>query len=172
MRSPEISVAEAKQDKLFYVVSNLAIINIAEATCLLLKRGPNEKVLPNKWCFAGGKLEHQDVKKLLEETGRQPIDGIENILGLLGEREAREESGLDIDSATAQIITNKVFVRPDGVPVFMATLAAAYTGGTVKLEDQAFSDYAWAHRDELDSYDCIDSVREEAVLAFDALGIA
>lgn len=162
MSNSGISVTEAKTDKLFYVVANIIIVNSVEATCLLLKRSKTEKVHPGKWAFPGGKLEHVDVAKLLEETGTAPIDGIDNILGKLAVREAEEECGLTVDGENGTIIKNKVFVRPDGVPVFMATLTAEYAGGSVVLEDGAFSNYAWVNQHQLADYDCIDGVRKEA----------
>jgi len=162
MTNSEISVNEAKQDKLFYVVSNTVIINSTDKTCLLLKRSETEKVLPGKWAFPGGKLEHLDVTRLLEEENKSPIDGIDNILGKLAVRETYEECGLKVDTESGTIIKNKVFIRPDGVPVFMATLVAEYIGGAVVLEDGAFTDYAWVSEDEIDDYDCIDGVAQEA----------
>ncbi len=162
MNTQEISVTEAKQDKLFYVVANIIIVNSLDKTCLLLKRSETEKVLPGKWAFPGGKLEHIDVKKMLEESGNKPIDGIDNILGKLAVREGKEECGLDVDGESTEIIKNKVFVRPDGVPVFMTTLAAPYAGGAVVLEAAAFSDHAWVSDGELETYETVGGVQAEA----------
>lgn len=159
-----ISVSEAKQDKLFYVVANIIIIDASKQACLLLKRGETEKVLPGKWAFPGGKLEHSDVGKLIEDIDAEPIEGVDNILGKLAVREAKEECGLTV-SEDGRIIRNKVFVRPDGVPVFMVTLASGYMGGEVEIEDGAIADYAWVKREELEDYDCIEGVLEEALTA-------
>jgi len=169
MPEPHISADEAKQDKLFYVVANIIVINTDDETCLMLKRSESEKVLPGKYAFPGGKLEHSDVAKLLNDTGNEPLQGIDNILGKLAQRECEEECGLDVIEESTQLIKNKVFVRPDGVPVFMVTLAAKYRGGIVVLEDDAFTDFAWAKRDELDDYDAIPGINEEAAKAFDQL---
>lgn len=168
MSTFEVSTSEAKQDKLFYVVANVIIIDSAKKACLLLKRGDNEKVHRGKWAFPGGKLEHNDVKQLIIETGVEPIDGIDNILGKLAVREAKEECGLEVQE-DGYVIKNKVFIRPDGVPVFMATLASEYTGGDVIIEDGAITDHAWVNKQQLDNYDCIEGVREEAVLALNRL---
>jgi 8-oxo-dGTP pyrophosphatase MutT (NUDIX family) len=162
----KISTDEAKQDKLFYVVANIIIVNPADQTVLLLKRSLTEKVLPGKWSFPGGKLEHADVAKLLEETGNEPISGIDNILGLLAEREAKEECGLTVEAKDGTVILNKVFVRHDGIPVFMAVLAAEYRGGAVVLEEGSFTDFAWVTEAELGDYDCIDDMNVEAMQAF------
>lgn len=159
-----ISTSEAKQDKLFYVVANVIIVDPAKQACLLLKRGDDEKVLPGKWAFPGGKLEQDDVEQLIIDAGVAPIEGIDNILGKLAQREAKEECGLDVQE-NGRIIKNKVFIRPDGVPVFMVTMVSEYSGGEVVIEDGAIADYAWVNREDLVNYDCIDGIREEAVLA-------
>ena len=164
MSTFEISITEAKKDKLFYVVANIIIVDTTRRACLLLKRGYDEKVLPGKWGHAGGKLEHADVKKLILETGVKPIEGIDNILGKLAMREAKEECGLDVQAQT-DVIKNKVFVRPDGIPVFMTTLVSEYNGGEVVIEDGAIADYAWVTEDQLGDYDCIEGIREEVSLA-------
>ncbi|HEY4963175.1 MAG TPA: NUDIX domain-containing protein [Candidatus Saccharimonadales bacterium] len=120
-----ISIDAAKVDKLFYVVANVIILNTKNATCLLLKRSEREKVHPGKWAFPGGKLEHGDVESLLAESGKAPIDGIDNIMGKLAMREAKEECGLDVDCDSSNVVSNKLFVRPDGIPVFMAVLTTS-----------------------------------------------
>lgn len=167
MPNPNISITEAKQDKLFYVVASLIIVNTADHTCLLLKRAETEKVLGGKWSFPGGKLEHKDVRDLLTISGNEPIEGVENILGRLAMREGKEECGLDVSVDDTAIIKNKVFVRPDGVPVFMTALATTYQGGTVTLEAGAFSEYVWATNDELGKYDCIPGIQAEARTALE-----
>lgn len=164
MSTFQISTTEAKQDKLFYVVANVIIIDRSRGVCLLLKRGDNEKVLPGKWGHAGGKLEHDDVKKLILASGGEPIEGVDNILGKLAQREAKEECGLDVREES-EVIKNKVFVRPDGIPVFMATVVSEYSGGEVIIEEGAIADYAWVALDELANYDCIKGVPEEVRLA-------
>ena len=166
----KISTDEAKQDKLFYVVANIIIIDISRRVCLLLKRGNQEKVFPGKWGHAGGKLEHTDVRKLIVELGVQPIEGIDNILGKLAVREAKEECGLDVQEQS-QILNNKVFIRPDGIPVVLVTMVCEYRGGEVVTEEGAITDHAWVTAEMLDAYDCIQGVKEEVVLAFSTFGI-
>ncbi len=53
----EISLKEAKQDKLFYFVANIIIYRDSDSRCLILKRHLREKVHPNKYAVPGGKLE-------------------------------------------------------------------------------------------------------------------
>jgi hypothetical protein len=53
------------------------------------------------------------------------------------------------------------FIRPDEVPVVLVKLAGVYDGGEVKLEEDAFTDFAWVNADEVKKYDCIDGVQTE-----------
>ena len=168
MSDAQISVAEAKDDKLFYVVASIIIINPTDKTCLLLKRSGNEKVHPAKWGFPGGKLEHQDIL----EWSKGNADTLIRLLfdhaladGQGDPAEAKEECGLDVDAASTRIVANKVFVRPDGVPVFLTILATNYRGGTVTLEEDAFTDSAWVTLDKFADYDCIPGLAAEAKLA-------
>jgi 8-oxo-dGTP pyrophosphatase MutT (NUDIX family) len=169
MMNSHISTTEAKQDKLFYIVANIAIVNTADATVLILKRSASEKVHPGKWAFPGGKLEHADVARLLEETGAEPIDGIDNIMGLLAMREAKEECGLTVDASSARILSDKVFVRPDGIPVFMTIMATGYSGGEVVLEEGAFSEYTWVSMADLSDYDLITGLARDIEAALAAM---
>lgn len=161
MSNPSISVDQAKKDKLFYVVANMAIVDVANAKVLILQRSETEKVHPGKWALPGGKLEHNDVASLLAENSNAPIDGVDNILGHLAKREAMEECGLSVDVESAKVMSDKVFVRPDNVPVFMTVLSAAYVGGEVKLEEGSFSDYAWVSLDDVATYDLIDGLAHD-----------
>lgn len=161
MLDASISVDQAKKDKLFYVVANMAIVDVANAKVLILQRSETEKVHPGKWALPGGKLEHSDVVSLLAENGNAPIDGVDNILGQLAKRESMEECGLAVSAESAKVLSDKVFVRPDNVPVFMTVLAATYAGGDVKLEEGAFSDYAWVSLEDVASYDLIDGLARD-----------
>lgn len=164
-----ISNDAAKQDKLFYIVSNVAIVNTKNSSVLILKRSKNEIVHPGKWALPGGKLEHQDVAKLLKESGNDPLYGIDDIMGLLAAREAKEECGLTINPKQTKIVSNKVFIRPDKVPVFMTIMSAKYSGRGVKIEEGAFSDYAWVNLKQIKQYDIIDGLEKDIKNAINSL---
>jgi len=168
MSRPKISVAEAKQDKLSYVVANFVVVNPEDKTVLLLQRSKEEKVHPGKWAFPGGKLEHGNIADMIEEEGVDPIDGVENVLEKLAMKETLEESGLSVVAREGVILRDKVFIRPDGVPVFMVTLMANYQGGEIKLEKGIIAS-AWPTDEQLDDYDCIPGVPEEARKALNLL---
>ena len=57
MPAKEISLKDAKQDKLFYVVANVVICRESDGRCLILKRSARERVHPGKYAVPGGKLE-------------------------------------------------------------------------------------------------------------------
>ncbi len=163
-----ISVENAKPEKLFLVVSNFAVVDSARRAVLLIKRGDHEKVHPGKWAFPGGKLEHSNVAEMIKEEGVDPLVGVEGILGKLATRETQEEAGLTVDKNDGRVIKDKLFVRPDGVPVFMTTMAVRYAGGEIALEE-GITEYAWATAPELADYDCIEGIVEEAHLALEVI---
>jgi len=57
MKAENISLDNAKQNKLFYIVANVVIYRESDQRCLILKRSETEKVHPSKYCVPGGKLE-------------------------------------------------------------------------------------------------------------------
>jgi hypothetical protein len=61
-----------------------------------------------------------------------------------------------------------MFIIPNVVPVFMITLATTYSGNdNVKMEESAFSDYAWVNNTNLDIYECICGIKDEARTSLD-----
>ncbi|MEM6998140.1 MAG: NUDIX hydrolase [Patescibacteria group bacterium] len=162
-----ISVTEAKKDKLFYVVANLVIVDVGKQKVLLLKRSMREKAFPGKWAFAGGKLEHKDIQQRIEELGVEPLEGVNNVLGELAQREAKEECGLEVSSDGSKILKNKVFIRPDNVPVMMVSIYGEYVSGEVVLEEDSFDDYAWVDAGDIDDYDRIDGSEQEILSALE-----
>ena len=155
-----ISLQDAKERYLWYVVANSAIIDIENNTCLLMRRGAKEKEAAGKWAFPGGKFEHEMLAT--RENLRLP-----NALQILAAKEASEEVGLVIDIESSEVIANSAFVRADGIPVLCATIAALFTGGKIVLEEDSVDDYVWASEDDLigNRYDCVGSVATEALKA-------
>ncbi len=160
MSAGHISTERAKQDKLFYFVANVVIVREEDGKALILKRSEDEKVHPGKWCVPGGKLEWDDLD--LERPTRRNgdvldfQDAIEELLA----REAKEEAGVDI-GRRLEYVNSVAFVRPDGIPVVLVKFTARYAGGTVRIEEGAFTDHAWVDADEVTTYDCIQGIPEE-----------
>ncbi len=153
------SIAEAKPNKLFYVVSNVVLVNTVDQTCLLLQRGEHEKEAAGKWGFPGGKGEHDMIM-----SGR-----VGDFFGIVALEECTQESGLTFDPAATQVVANGAFIRKDGIPVVWVTLAAPYEGGEVILED-GMSNYGWFTEESLPAAEeCVGTVHNEAILALNAL---
>jgi NADH pyrophosphatase NudC (nudix superfamily) len=108
----------------------------------------------------GGKLEW----KQLDINDPTRINGdvldFENAVGNLLARETKEEAGIEIGN-DLKYINNVAFVRPDETPVILIKFAAKYKNGNVKLEEGAFTDYAWVNADEVKKYDCIKGISDE-----------
>jgi 8-oxo-dGTP pyrophosphatase MutT (NUDIX family) len=158
-----ISTEEAKQDKLFYVVPNVIPVR-EDGRCLILKRDEREKVHPGKWATIGGKMEHADF----DVTKPDSVDGDvlvfkEPTFKLLV-REALEEAGVTIVKPIIEIPdTEKLIIRPDGIPVRLATYAVRYGSGEVVLEEGGFTDFAWVNEEEIAEYDCIEGVPQVVI---------
>jgi len=156
----KISVEGAKPDKLFYVVANAVVYRESDGRCLILKRDKREKVHPGRWANIGGKLEHGDFDLTNPSSVYDGVPAFEDVLSDLIEREVKEEAGVSI-KLPAKYMHNKVFIRPDGIPVLLLIYAAVYKSGEVKPEAGAFTDSAWVNEKEVDDYDCIKGVADE-----------
>ncbi|MFH1650056.1 MAG: NUDIX domain-containing protein [Candidatus Woesearchaeota archaeon] len=167
MPASRISIEHAKKDKLFYFVANVVIYR-EDGKCLILRRSETEKVHPGKYALPGGKLEWKDLN--IENPARRDgevlafDDAVEELLV----REAKEESGVDIDKHL-KYVSNVVFVRPDGIPVVMVLFAAKYLGCEVVLEEGCFTDYAWVDAEEVKKQDCISGVPEQVKMAIELM---
>lgn len=161
MPATQISLQNAKQDKLFYAVANVVIYREEDRRCLILKRSSTEKVHPGKFAVPGGKLEWKDLD--IEHPTRMNGDVIdfENAVEELLARESKEEAGVEIQKNDFTYLNSVAFVRPDGIPVLLVKFAAKFAKGEVVLEKGAFEDYAWVNECEVENYDCIEGIKEE-----------
>ncbi len=164
MKAEKISLDNAKSINLFYFVANVIIYRESDGRCLILKRGENEKVHPGKYCVPGGKLDWSDLDINNPTRMNGDVYDFEGALEGLLQREAREECGLEI-ADNPLYINSVAYIRPDGVPVMMQKFAAKYSSGELKLEDGAFTDYAWVNEEEIKDYDCIEGIAEEVASA-------
>jgi 8-oxo-dGTP pyrophosphatase MutT (NUDIX family) len=153
-----ISLAQAKTDKLFYVVANVVVFRKSDSRCLLLKRSSTEKVHPNKYAVPGGKLEWGDLAHPTRVNG--DVFDFEDAIEDLLLRETKEEAGIVIEPKL-HYINSVAFIRPDGIPVILLKFAAQYVSGEVKLEEGSFTDFAWVNEQEVDTYVCIDGIQME-----------
>jgi 8-oxo-dGTP pyrophosphatase MutT (NUDIX family) len=164
MKATKISIDNAKKDKLFYFLANAIIYREADERCLILKRSATEKVHPNKYCVPGGKLEWNDFDINNPTRMNGDVYDYEEALENLLKREVLEESGIEIHDKFYYI--NSVgYIRPDEMPVMMQKFTVKYKSGEVKIEEGAFTDYAWINKEEILSFDCIDGIKEEVIKA-------
>lgn len=166
MPAEKISLTNAKENKLFYFVANVVVYRATDGKCLILKRAETEKVHPGKYCVPGGKLEWEqlDLTKPTRMNGEvfDFQDAAEELLA----REAQEEAGITI-SKNLKYINSVAFVRPDEIPVILIKFAAEYMNGEVKIEDGAFTDFAWVDAEEIKDYQCIEGITEEIAQAIE-----
>ena len=160
MHADKISLERAKQDKLFYVVANAVVYRSNDGRCLLLRRSEREKVHPGKYCTPGGKLEWSQFDLAHPTRMNGEVIDFENAIEDLLAREVREEAGIEIGKEL-RYINSVAFVRPDGIPVVLVKFAAPYASGEVRLEAEAFTDFAWVNADEARSLDCVKGIPEE-----------
>ncbi len=156
----KISLDKAKSDKLFYFVANVVVYRESDGRCLILKRHEREVVHPGKYAVPGGKLEWKDLAFDRADGKNESVVYFENMIEKLLKREVMEEAGIEIEESL-HYIGSMVFVRPDEVPVTLMRFAAKYVQGDVKLEENAFTDFAWVNETEARNYDCIDNVIDE-----------
>lgn len=160
MKARNISISEAKTEKLFYFVANVVIYREKDKRCLILKRDKREKVHPNLYVVPGGKMEWKDLNLKHPTRMNGDVFDFEDAISDLLQRESLEEAGVKIRSKL-KYINNVAFVRPDGIPVIMIKFAARYKSGKVVLEKGGFTDFAWVNAREVKKYKCIKGVQEE-----------
>ena len=160
MPASEISIENAKRDKLFYFVANVVVFRESDGRCLLLKRSEREKVHPGKYATPGGKLEWKDMDLAHPTRMNGEVIDFENAVEALVARETREEAGIEIENKL-YYINSVAFVRPDGIPVILVKFAARYKSGNVVPNPHDFDDFAWVNEQEIENFDYIKGIDEE-----------
>src|SRR3989344_2293455 len=112
MTATKISLDNAKQNKLFYFVANVVIYRESDGRCLIMKRDEREIAHPGKYAVAGGKLEWSDLPFDKPTRVHSEVMDYENKVEDLLVREAREESGVEIEPKL-KYINSVAFIRPD-----------------------------------------------------------
>lgn len=160
MPAERISITEAKENKLFYVVASAQIYRQMDGRCLIMKRDEREKVHPGRWGVIGGKLEWGDLDLRRPSRLNGDVLDFEGAIEQLLVREAREEAQVQI-GGPFHYLSSMVFVRPDGIPVVFTKFAGRYLSGEVVPEAGGFTEAAWVNGDEVGDYACIDGIDEE-----------
>jgi 8-oxo-dGTP pyrophosphatase MutT (NUDIX family) len=154
MVATEISLENAKQDKLFYFVANVVVYRDSDGKCLILKRDEREKVHPGKYGVMGGKLEWGDMDLANPTRINGDVLDYEDAVEKLLIREVKEEAGINVHPEF-KYLDSMSFVRPDGVPVVFLRFGARYASGEVVLEEGGFTEHAWVDAEEVKNYPCI-----------------
>lgn len=153
-----ISIGKAKKSKLFYFVATGVIYRENDGRCLILKRSQEEITHPGLWTIVGGKLEWEDFKEEKITRWNHDIPNWENLIEELLFREAKEESGLEVEDP--RYLSSVGFIRPDGVPVVCPKFALKYKSGEVKIAHE-FDDFAWVNSKEIKGYEIIKGIDNE-----------
>ena len=136
----------------YFVVTGIVI---KDGKFLITKRSPNEKNYPSVWTVPGGKVEMKDYVSRKPDTNSGTWYNVfEDVL----KREVLEETGLKIKNI--KYIANLAYMRSDGIPTLMVSLAADNDSGEVKLSPDMV-EHAWATLEEAKNYDLIDGIYEE-----------
>ena len=160
MPAQKISLQNAKEDKLFYVVANVIVYRESDGRCLILQRSHEEKVHPGKYCVPGGKFEWKDLDINNPTRKNGDVLDYENAVERVLAKEVMEEAGIKIDKDLIYI-NSVAYIRPDEVPTTLVKFAAKYRGGEVRPEKGAFIGYVWVNGEEIKNYDCLLGIPEE-----------
>ncbi len=119
---------------------------------LICKRSPNELLFPNKWCVPGGKIEKGDFINTPKGTSSHWNDIFEGTL----RKEIYEETQLKIKNIG--YVSNLAFIRPNGFSTIIVSLHAEYESGSVNLNKEELTEFAWVTLQEAKDYDLIENI--------------
>jgi len=129
-------------------------IVVRDGKFLITKRASHEPAFPGKWTIPGGKFEADDYLQREKDTEALWY----NIFNDSLRREIREEVNLEIKKIS--YLTDRVYVRSDGIPTVIISLFAEYHDGDVEL-CKDLDEHAWVTLEEARDYDFIDGIYEE-----------
>jgi 8-oxo-dGTP diphosphatase len=110
---------------------------------LFLRRSADFKSGPQDWDIPGGRIE--------------PDEALETALG----REVTEETGLELESVTALLAAQDIFVATKDLHVVRLTYLASATGD-VTISDE-HSEHAWMTKDQVLAEEHIDTYLREVL---------
>lgn len=137
----------------------LTAIIYRENKYLIIRRSPNKKRFPGKWVVPGGKLETTDYVNTLKSSEHYWYEVVEKVIN----REVFEETGLEIGNI--DYVTSLATIHDDVTPSLVLSFMAEYRSGELILQQDEADQYAWVTKEEAKSYDLIDGIYEEILLA-------
>ena len=144
-----------------YEIAITAII-VKDNKYLITRRSMQKKKWPGKWTVPGGKLERSDYESLPKDT----VNAWYNILERTVRREVKEEVGLEIKNI--DYLTSLIGEYGADVPhSLIISLIADWDSGEVALQEEETDQYAWVTLEEAKSYELIDGIYDELVMAED-----
>ncbi|MBI4059405.1 NUDIX domain-containing protein [Candidatus Microgenomates bacterium] len=137
----------------------ITAIIIKENKYLIIRRSPTKKRFPGMWTVPGGKLETTDYLNLPKDTKDYWYNVLEKTLA----REVKEEVGIEIKNV--EYLTSLATVHPDGAPSLVISCTAEYQAGEIQLQAEEVDEFAWVTLTEAQSYNLIDGILDELVMA-------
>ena len=137
----------------------ITAIIVKDDKYLIIKRTATKKRFPNMWTVPGGKLETSDYLALPKDTEHYWYNVLERTLA----REVQEEVGLEIEHV--EYVTSLATVHADGSPSLVISCLGDYKSGEVALQAEEADEFAWVSVEEAKSYELIDGIYDELVMA-------
>ena len=146
------------ENKILHEVVITAVI-VKDNKYLITQRSMKEKRFPGMWTVPGGKLETNDYINLPKETEHYWYNVLEKTL----RKEVMDEVGLEITNI--KYITSLARVHEDKNPSLVISCMADYVSGDIKLQEGETDNYAWVTLEEAKTYQLIDGIYDELVMA-------
>jgi len=134
-------------------------IVVKDGKYLVTRRSLTKKRFPGMWTVPGGKLETDDYINLPKETKFYWYNVLEKVL----RREVKEEVGIEIKNI--EYVTSLATIHEDGSPSLVISCMAGYSSGKVKLQEGETDKFAWVSLKEAKSYDLLDGIYDELIMA-------
>ncbi len=147
------------EDKKYLHEVAITAIVVKDGKYLVTRRSQKKRRFPGMWTVPGGRLEPKDYISLPKDT----TDYWYNVLEQVLKREVKEEVGLDIRNIA--YVTSLATVHGDGAPSLVISCLADYVSGEVTLQAEETDEFAWVSLEEAKSYDLIDGIYDELVMA-------